>query len=159
MILTKDKNEVVYIGRRDSKIMYVGRGQIGRAGNLMGHGHHIEEDFDEVEILGPYTHEESVLTEKRLIEEHTPVFNKNLNPKYSLREEINARGSFNRQKISARARARRLEREAAAERIYQRQGYREEVLNRIQAGDKLAQIARDFGVSRQRIHQIKTRYS
>lgn len=143
MILTKDKYEVVYIGRHNSEILYVGRGHISRPASLICTGHHIDYDFDEVEILGPYTHEESMVLEQSLIEEHTPIFNKKMNPKYSLRAEVRAR-----------ARDKRIERD---ERIYQKETAKEMILERIKAGDKMAQIARDFGVSRQRIHQIKNK--
>ena len=147
MILTRDKHKVVYVGRCNSEVMYVGRGCIGRAGNLIGKGHHIDYDFDEVEILGPYTDEESRILEKSLIEEHTPHLNKKLNPSYSLKEAI-----------QARAVRRRIEREAAAEKIYRMQISREVILQRIKAGENMSQIAREFGVSRQRIHQIKSKY-
>lgn len=152
MILTKDKNRVVYIGRYNGAITYIGRGHLNRPISLLEKkGHHIEGDFDEVEIIGPFSYEESKLKEKEMIEEFLPALNT------QIRKGVAKMGRMMEAKL--RKEERLLKREAERVEYEERRKSRNEtktaILARIEEGSTLAAIARDFGVSRQYIHQLK----
>ena len=81
MIFTPEHNKVVYVAKKNGKVMYVGRGNVSRAICLLEqNGHHIVGAFDQVEVLGPYSHDESKVVEKDLIKLHHPELNDYHNP-------------------------------------------------------------------------------
>ena len=152
MILTKDKNRVVYIGRSNGSITYIGRGHLNRPISLLEQkGHHIKEDFDEVEIIGPFSYEESKLKERELIEEFLPVLNTQIRK--------GAEGAGRMMEIKLRREERLVKREAEKAGYEERRRFRNErkaaILAKIKEGVTLADVARDFNVSRQYIHKLK----
>ena len=153
MLLTKDKNRVVYIGRLDGQIKYIGRGYIKRAISLLNQdgGHHVESEFDEVEVLGPYSYEESKDMERRLIEDHLPELNNKI-------KIVAERNKTNVEKFMER-KLRQIEREEDHRQFQERQEIKIKrkhyILEQIDKGVGLSKIARDLGVSRQYIHKLK----
>jgi AraC-like DNA-binding protein len=157
MILTKDKNRIVYIGRLNGKIHYIGRGYITRAISLINqNGHHIEFDFDEVELLGPYSYEESKDIEKQLIEQHLPELNK----KIKIGTEYLTTNSYKiMERKIRRIEKKEEERRQFKERQQKKLDKKEYIINQIKEGISLSEIARNLGCTRQYIHKIKKEIS
>jgi hypothetical protein len=149
MILTKTKNRVVYIGKIGDQIKYIGRGYFTRAVSLLDqNGHHIEADFDQIEILGPYSYEESKNMEKQLIEEYLPELNYQI--KISAEKTMKRKIDRLEKKLK-----RKKEREQFHNRVQSRFEKRQYIVEQIEKGIKLAEIARELDVSRQYISKIK----
>ena len=161
MILTKDKNRVVYIGRYNGAITYIGRGHLNRPISLLeqkGH-HHIEGDFDEVEIIGPFSYEESKLKEKEMIEEFLPALNTQIRKTFVAKMARMMEVKLRKEERLLRKEESLLKREAERAGYEERRKSRNEtktaILARIEEGSTLSDIARDFSVSRQYIHKLK----
>ncbi len=145
MIFTTEANKVVYVAKKDGKVMYVGRGSVSRAISLLEQsGHHIVGDFDQVEVLGPYTHEDSKLVEKDLVLQYHPELNDYLNPDKRTVRPRNSKRTTTRLPRANRGRP---------------IGYGEKtqaILNDLSEGTlSQAQIARKYGVSRQHVNGLK----
>ena len=140
MIIKPGQTKIVYIGRKNGEIRYIGRGYITRAIGLMEGEHHIVDAFDEVEVLGPMSHEESVVLEKKLILEHCPplndIYNREKHPLHGYVPTGIPRG-----------RPKGLEQKG------------EMILEDLRAGELTqAEIARKYEVSRQRVNNLKSRF-
>jgi len=136
MILTKEKSKIVYVGYKENEIIYIGRGDIGRAGILINEKHHSEASPDKVEILGPYTYQESRDLESQMILKHKPKYNKNGT------EIIDVKKYYNYEKKPKRGPSPNVQM----------------IIDDLQAGDKQVEIAKRYAVSRQYVYNVKKRW-
>jgi hypothetical protein len=143
MILTRlkpGKTKFVYIGRKDGKIQYIGRGNLSRAVLLIEGNHHIKAEFDEVEVLGPMSFDESVHLERDMIFEYVPPLNDTFN-----REKHPLNGYI--PTGIPRGRPKGPEEKTQL------------IIEDIMAKDmSQSEIARKYNVSRQFIHRVKKRH-
>lgn len=136
MIFTAEATKIVYIAKTGGAVTYVGRGHVSRAISLIEQrGHHISGTFDEVEVLGPYTHDQSKLIEKSLIRKYQPPLNDYHNPD---KRVVHISPNLSRGRP---------------------EGFTEKtqcIIDDINSGElSQSEIARKYGVSRQRIHNLK----
>lgn len=149
MIFTTERTKIVYLGKKNDDVLYVGRGNAARAISLVEQRgyHHVADDFDEVEILGPYTIDESIDIEKSLIQQHLPKHNDYHNPtKRVVHEKVRKR--------------------TVHEKIHVKRGrphgYTDKtrmIMDDLSEGVMTqAEIARKHGVSRQHVNGIKKNF-
>jgi hypothetical protein len=140
MIIKPGQTKIIYVGKKNGEIRYVGRGYISRAIGLMEGNHHIIDEFDEIEVLGPMSHEESVALEKKMILEHCPPLNNIHN-----REKHPLHGYV----PTGIPRGRPKGPDEKSQLII------DELLD---SGLPQAAIARKYGISRQAVNNVKQRY-
>ena len=130
VIFTKTTNKCVYLGRIAGVVVYIGRGSVGRAAQLLEGGHHSGALIDQVEVLGPFTNQESCEVETNLITLHQPKYNI-----YGIHP--GSKRLFDENKANPKTRA---------------------IIECLRRGDWLADIARKFDTSIQNVHIMKSRY-
>lgn len=138
MILTKEKSKVVYLGKNPSgEVIYVGRGGLNRPQALIEdtctHGAQIiDDEVVEVEILGPFTLQESKDKECELIK----IYQSTVCNVHHNRPKKQASGIRGRKKGMTQQTA--------------------EILELLREGElKQSEIANRYNLSRQQIYNLK----
>lgn len=139
MLLTKEKSKIVYVGYKEHEIVYIGRGDLSRASLLLSERHHSEASPDKVEILGPYSYQESRDIESQMILKYKPKYNKYCT------ENIDIKKYYTYEK-----KPKSVSREPSPN--------VQMIIDDLQAGDKQVEIAKRYGVTRQYITNIKKRW-